>query len=464
MSGLSCAFWLSELLPLAEVVLLEASDSLGGLIRTLRDGDYQLETGPLSFPAGAPSTGELLRQAEMQPECIPALHPHGIGIWNGRTVIPAPKTPLDVLLRKLLSPTALMRLIAEPFIPQSSRWEDLSIREFFLRRTGIGFFESLMEPMAAGILAGDPGALSMRANLPRLHAMEQGAGSLARGLWRERKRRRTPGRPGTGLPAAATAPAGCSALIEALAVRLRRRGVGFRTACAVQALRKTPEGFLLLSGSGSDRREEAFDGVISALPSHALAALDADWPAGVLDFLARIPHAPLCLVYLAYQGASRRREFATEGLLAQPKAGEDFLSGFLPSRIAPGRCPADQDLLRILIGGARKPHLARAVDGQVEAVAIRSARRVFGIAGTPVYARTLRHDVGLPQLVVGHLEALGRSRDALREQWPGFFLAGTSFQGPGIENAISSGQIAAKEAAAHFTAGGAPGARPARRG
>jgi oxygen-dependent protoporphyrinogen oxidase len=450
-SGLGCAFWLSELLPFAQVVVFEASDRLGGVIRSVREGDYLLESGPLSFPSGAPATGALLRQAGLEKDCSPALSPLGIGLWNGRTITPAPRTPLDMLLCKLLSPAARVRLFAEPFIPQSARGEDLSILEFFRRRTGDGFFESLMEPMSAGILAGDPAVLSMSANLPRFHAMEQKSGSLARGFWEERLRK-PPARPRptSELPESATTPAGCGALIEALAGELRHRGVTLRTACGAKALRSRPGGFLLRSGSGPEDKEEEFDGVVSALPSPALAAMEAEWPAGVREFLEGIPHVPLRLVYLAFPKADRRSRVACDGLLPQPKAGEDFLSGFLPSRIASGRCPADQDLLRLLMGGARKPHLAQLEDAQIEAVAVRSARRVFGMAGNPVFVRAIRHERGLPQLLVGHLQALGRAQAALRRTLPGFFLAGTSFQGPGIENAIRSGRVAAVEAAAHF--------------
>jgi protoporphyrinogen oxidase len=195
------------------------------------------------------------------------------------------------------------------------------------------------------------------------------------------------------------------------------------------------------------------DGVISALPSYALAGLSKDWPEGVGEFLRGIPHAPLGLAYLSFPKDSAGSGFGGEGLLPQGRAGEDILSCFLPSRMVPDRCPPGLELLRVLFGGARKPHLARLDDAQSENLAARAAKRMLGLRRVPQLVKILRHERGLPQLLVGHLAALARSRASLAVEWPGFVLAGTSMQGPGIENAAASGRAGADEMAHFFIAG-----------
>ena len=152
-SGLASAFWLSERLPQADITVLEASERFGGLIGTLREKEYLLETGPLAFPTGAPATGGLLRRAGLASRCLPSRSTGGIGLWDGRRIRPSPKTAWDVLRGGLLSPLSLARLLCEPFIPRTPEGRDVSIREFFRRRTGEEFFACLLEPLAAGILA-----------------------------------------------------------------------------------------------------------------------------------------------------------------------------------------------------------------------------------------------------------------------------------------------------------------------
>jgi protoporphyrinogen/coproporphyrinogen III oxidase len=447
-SGLAATFWLSEWQPQADITVLEASDRLGGLIGTIRERGYLLETGPLAFPTGAPATAELISRSGLASRCLPSRSAGGIGLWDGRRVVPAPKTAWDVLRRRLLSPRALARLLMEPFIPRTPEGQDVSIREFFRRRTGEEFFACLLEPMAAGILAGDPSTLSISANLPRFSAMERDSGSLATAWLKERLAGRPrPPRPASCLPPASTTPDGCAGLVEGIAQELRRRGVRLETGCAIRSLGRRRDVFQVQWRRAGRENTGDFDGVIAALPAPALGALDADWPEGVHAFLKGIPHVSLSPVYLAFPIGSSGAGFAGEGILPQPRSGEEFLSCFLPSRMAEGRCPPGQILLRFLLGGSRKAHLADLSPGQAGDLAGHAARRMLACAGGPVFARALRHPDCLPQLVVGHADALARCRETLRRAWPGFHLAGTSFQGPGIENAVASGRKAAAEAA-----------------
>lgn len=444
---MASAFWLSELLPQAGITVLEASDRLGGVIGTIKERGYLLETGPLAFPTGGPATADLINRAGLASRCLPSRSAGGIGLWDGRRIVAAPKTAWDVLRRRILSPRALARLLMEPFIPRTPKGQDVSIREFFRRRTGDEFFACLLEPMAAGILAGDPDTLSISANLPRFSAMERDSGSLATAWLKERLSGRTrPPRPASGLPPASTTPDGCAGLVEGIAQELRRRGVRLETGCAIRSLGRRPEAFQVRWGTEGRERNGDFDGIIAALPAPALGALDADWPEGVHAFLKGIPHVSLSPVYLAFPIGNSGTVFAGEGILPQPRSGEEFLSCFLPSRMAEGRCPPGQILLRFLLGGSRKAHLADLSPSNAEGLVGHAARRMLACAGGPAFSRTLRHHDCLPQLVVGHADALARCRETLLREWPGFHLAGTSFQGPGIENAVASGRKAAAEA------------------
>lgn len=447
-SGLSGAFRLTEVLPRAAVTLYEAGSRLGGLISTRREGGYLVETGPLAFPTGSPATGALVRAAGLLDRCLPSRQGGGLGLWDGGRMVPVPKTPLQVLRLKLLSPKGLLRLLGEPFMPGNPPGRDESILDFFRRRTGLDFFQSLVEPLASGVLAGDPGNLSMAANLTRLHAMERDSGSLAKGLWRERRiAERGAGSP-PDIPAAATTREGCSGLIDGLAEELERRGVEIRLGRPVRALARKHARYVV--SEGPSEPPEAYDAVVSALPSHALSDLLSEWPREVSAFLAGIPHAPMVVLYLGFPKEAIAGRFQGEGFLVQPKAREPVLSCFLPSRMADGRAPAGHELLRVLAGGAKRPHIPRLDDRQLNALVLPTVRRMLRTDGEPVFTAPIRHGSCLPQLVVGHDEGLARTRAWYAREWPGFFAAGTSLYGPGIENAVVSGRQAAEEAAAYL--------------
>ena len=75
-SGLSAAFFLSqkaaqERFPL-KITVLEASDRLGGVLRTLSHGDLRMEAGADAFYGGQSDTVDLCRELGLQEDVIEA--------------------------------------------------------------------------------------------------------------------------------------------------------------------------------------------------------------------------------------------------------------------------------------------------------------------------------------------------------------------------------------------------------
>ena len=69
------------------------------------------------------------------------------------------------------------------------RTEDESLAAFFRRRFGRQAFERVMEPLMAGIYAGDAEQMSLRATFPRFFELEQQYGSVIRGMMAARRAR-----------------------------------------------------------------------------------------------------------------------------------------------------------------------------------------------------------------------------------------------------------------------------------
>lgn len=445
-AGLSAAFWLTELLPTADISILEAQDRVGGLIGTRNEDGNLLETGPLAFPTGAPATGELLRMAGLGSLCVPSLQAGSIGLWDGKRLLPFPRSPLAFLRSRLLSPLGFLRLLAEPFMPRSQDQEDETVLEFFRRRTGEEFLECFMEPFAAGILSGDPATMSMSANLPAFHTMEKTSGSLAIGFWknafsmRKAMQKNTP--PSSGM---VTSNLGSQGLINGLAEELRRRKVRLLLSHHITSIVKDGEYRIGLKTKDGTLQAQ-FDIVISCLPSYALAPLIPEWPQDIREFLAAIPHASLVLAHLGLRKTDLEGRFAGEGFLLQCGAGEGILSVFFSSRMLPNRCPRDSELLRVMLGGARRPEIAMLAGGAIHRLATLAIRKILNPSDEPKPFPCIRHERGLPQLLLGHTKGVAKIRHWLQESLPGFYLAGTSFNGAGIENGVASGKRAAMEA------------------
>jgi len=72
-------------------------------------------------------------------------------------------------------------------VPAKRSPGDESLAEFFRRRVGRQAFERMLEPLMAGIYAGDAEQMSVQATFPRFVELEQQYGSVIRGMMTARK-------------------------------------------------------------------------------------------------------------------------------------------------------------------------------------------------------------------------------------------------------------------------------------
>ncbi len=97
-------------------------------------------------------------------------------VRGGRTVLMPSSVPA-FLATRLFSWKAKLRLAWEPFVRRSKPDVEESLQGFVLRRIGQEFLDYAINPMVAGIYAGDPARLSVKEAFPKLHAVEQRYGS-----------------------------------------------------------------------------------------------------------------------------------------------------------------------------------------------------------------------------------------------------------------------------------------------
>src|SRR4051812_30908999 len=197
-SGLSAAFYLESLKRSGaqiEYTLFEASSRLGGVIRTERSDDFLIEAGPDSFLTSKPWAAQLAHDAGIGDRLIPSndrkrktyILDRGelVPIPDGMQMM-VPTAIWPVAVSSLFSTDTKARMLREYFSPPQALLHDKdeSVASFVRRHFGDEVVTKLAAPMLAGIYGGDAGALSARAALPRLVAMEAEHHSLVRGTLR----------------------------------------------------------------------------------------------------------------------------------------------------------------------------------------------------------------------------------------------------------------------------------------
>ncbi|RKY17258.1 MAG: protoporphyrinogen oxidase, partial [Planctomycetota bacterium] len=205
----------------AEVLLLEASDRPGGLVRTARHDACHFETGPEALQDNAPELLALLDELALAPSAADEAARRRFIAEPGGGLCALPSGPGDLLGSRLLSLGGKLGLVRGLFRRGGSI--DGSLADFARGRFGAQVLERLLDPAVSGIWAGDPEQLSFRAALPGLYDMLAEHGSLLRALRAKGKARRAEGRPRPPTPSLLSLQGGLERLPAAMGRALGER-------------------------------------------------------------------------------------------------------------------------------------------------------------------------------------------------------------------------------------------------
>ncbi len=174
-SGLALTYRLQQMIPAAEIVLLEERSRTGGTIETVQDAGFVVEAGPNGFLDSNPSTLDLAKSVGLQDRLVSASESAGRNRFlnlDGRLRL-LPSSFGAFLASDLLGWLAKATLLMEPYRPRRTSRADESIDSFARHRVGPEIASTLVDAFVTGILAGDPKLLSVRAAFPRVVAWER---------------------------------------------------------------------------------------------------------------------------------------------------------------------------------------------------------------------------------------------------------------------------------------------------
>lgn len=390
--------------PGADLVVLEADDRAGGLLRTLRGGpggELTYEWGPEAITASNAATRELLVELGLETRPLPPSTRHRYVVHGPRgasRLEPVPLSPPALLRTRLLSPAGKLRVLGEPLRAPATAL-DGSLAEFVQHRLGREVLERLVDPMVAGIHAARPEELSARAAFPRLVELVERHGSLLRGLRAAR---------GGPRPALVRPAGGVEALARALAATL---GTRLRLRSAARALRAQGGTWAVHTDRG---RLEARR-VVLALPTPAAARLVERAAPAWSATLASLEQVGLVSVVHAWGRAQVGHALDGFGFLVPSSRGGGVLGTLFSSSIDPSVAPEGWVVLRTLLGGTRAPDAPERDDAALVRAAVEDARPLLDLRGPPSWSAVDRHPAALPHLGLEHLawrERLKRDRPA----------------------------------------------------
>jgi oxygen-dependent protoporphyrinogen oxidase len=437
-TGLSLAFTLQEDArrigaPLS-LTVLDAASCIGGHAHTTTSDGFLVEAGPNGFLNREPHTRALIEALGLGPRVIEA-QPEAKRrfVLRGGTLSQAPDSPRTLLTSSALSWRGKLRLLAEPFAPGPPEGIDETIFEFAKRRIGQEAAEMLVDAAVSGISAGDSRVLSVGAQFPRMVEMEREHGSLIRAMIARR-------RAGIGSPTLLSFDTGLGALTTTLGERL---GPAVWTSARVRSVERAGDAWRLVVDDG--RTLEA-DHVVLAAPARAVAPLVEHLDPALAASLGAISYAGIAMVALGCRLADVRQPLDGYGYLVTRAEGLATLGVVWESSLFHGRAPEGMALLRVFLGGSRRPDVLALDSGRLVEIAQNELALVMGLRGAPGRTWVFTWPDAIAQYTVGHRERRARIHDRLRRH-PGLSVCGTSYDGVSFNDAIKSGRLLARSLA-----------------
>ena len=447
-----------------QVVLLESSRRLGGIIRTEAADGFLMELGPDSFITNKPAAIQLCEEIGFADQLIPtdAGFRRSLVLRNGKPMpvpdgfmLMAPSKPWAILTTPILSLAGRLRLLSEALISRRTTEEDESLASFVRRRFGQQALERLVQPLIGGIYTADPEKLSLKATMPRFSEMEQSHGSVIRATLAQQKidRKRSSAQQESSSDSSgsgaryglfATAAGGLSDMVAAIERTLLKSGrVEIQLGVEVAGIERPTASNSNWAVQLKDQRSMMFDAVIVTLPTHAAArilktAISPELHAA----LQEIEYASSAIVVSGHQLSDFDHPMDAFGLVVPAIERRKILAVSFSSRKFPDRAPAGQILLRTFVGGAMQPELLNNDDDTIAGFVNAELRSIFGMKAEPMFSEVIRYNNAMPQYHVGHLDRVARIESLLKNT-PGLHLAGSAYTGVGIPDSIASGWVAA---------------------
>ncbi|MGW5867845.1 protoporphyrinogen oxidase [Streptomyces sp. NPDC055239] len=447
-SGLAAAW---ELRGKAEVTVLEASDRVGGKLRTGSLAGIPVDEGAESIMAIRPEAVRLAEEVGLGGSlCDPA--PAPVTFWTRGALRPLPAghmmgipaDPAALTGTGLLSDEGLARLAQEEAIPAHpvlTDGTDISIAGYLAPRIGQEAVDRLVEPLLGGIYAGRTDQLSLRSAMPFLAPVAASDESLLATLRRRRDSRSTAPGPkasvvrgiagGTGrLPRAVAAASGARVLVHSTALALERTAVNrWRVHAA------TDRGPTTLDA----------DAVIVALPAPAAATLIGPHSPAAEAELDGVRYAGSAVLTMAFARTGKGPSPHLNGFLVPPVDGRTIKAAtVLSHKWAWQRAEAPSKLiLRASVGRVGEEHLLDLDDRRLVDSALAELTAALGPLGDLLASKVTRWPQGLPQYEVGHADRVAAIRDAIGKL-PGVELCGALYEGVGVAACVATGRAAAE--------------------
>ncbi|MEO8477777.1 MAG: protoporphyrinogen oxidase [Actinomycetota bacterium] len=443
-TGLTTAYRLTRAHPSLDVTVLEANDRPGGKLRSTEVGGLVLPAGADSFVARKPWAVDLCKELGLGSELVsPASG--GAFIWTERGLraclrdapFGIPGDVGDVFRWPGISRAGRRRALLDLVKTKRQADDDETLGSLLRRRLGDEVTDLAVGPLLAGLFAGDVDRLSVRATFPELEVWERSQGSLIRGSQAASRNVRG----GTPPPMFVKPRGGVDRLTDALAEQL---GARVRTGIGARAIAEAPGGWRV--ELGGDAGTIVADAVVLATPGPVTAGILEATAPEVAGELAGVRYSSTGVILMVYPEGTQPAIQDGSGFVV-PRGKAPMTACTWVSSKWPSGSFGSRAVVRCYVGAVGEEDILDAGDEELIEACARHLAAVLPLPDAPDHAAVVRWPASMPQFELGHVERVGRIREALPE---GIFVVGQPYDGVGVPDCVRGAGETAEQVAAHL--------------
>ena len=449
-SGLTAAWRLKQ--AGVDVCVLESEHEVGGAMRTERRDGFLLEKGPFNVIVRDGAFEQLLKDLGDEIEVIEASRSAARAryVLHDDRLCKVPSNPLDLVTTPLLTLGGKARLVRGLVASRRPSSDDESIDNATRRRFGPEVADRLVSALCVGIFAAESRELSLSACLPSAAEIDtQSRSPLGFMIARRFRQRRNDARPRRwrGL---VSFRQGLGELPKILAAQL---GQALFTSCRALSIRKVIRGYeiscSIKGGTGPTFRT---DQLVLAVPKSATATMLGDVAPEICEQIKAIPSSGLIVLNLGFERRHVGHPLDGYGFLVPATSASFPLLGVLwADSVFEHHAPPKHRLLRVFMGGSRRPGMVTMSDKELVDIAFTALRDLLRLTSEPVLIDVCRWPDAIPQYRPGHVQRVAQINQQL-QHYPGLHLIGNYLDGISINDCVRTASRAASEIARHIQA------------
>jgi len=428
-TGLATAYYLLKAQPECSVTIFEATDRLGGKIKTTVKDGVVIEEGPDAISSRRPELWELVEELGLEDQVIwPNVRGFSI-LRNGELhfvppemLKPYPANLTAIWRSGLFSPLAKLKASILPFfsgrLSKPINFETETVHSFFSRRWGREVSLNLYETLYGRIYGGGPESELALASLPRsaIFATSPDSAKSARGS-----------------SPFLSFKLGMEQLVSEITGRITSAEILLNA--PIEGLFESGAGFRLKSRGN----EWDFDEVIVCTAPHVAARITAGVSQELSAELQSIPIQPSRLISLGFSLDNVPTQMRGSGFLLGLGENSPIKGCTYASLKWSGRAPESFLVVRYFIDA---DFHAKSEDRLFEAV-LKENSRLFGIKEQPQIKVFSYWSEGYPLFDLQQIKRVKRLR-TLEQQAGGISLAGCYLDGAGIPDCLAQAKSIAR--------------------